>query len=147
MMQVTAVLPKDVEACWDSVVKYVDLAADFTEGRYDTNDIREAIENGGHTLWVCYDPYDGVVSIKGVVVTTFAVYPQKKLLFLEFIGGEDGFEWKDVMLETLRKWAADNDCVGIESVGRPGWSRVFKDEGYKQIGYFYELPLETAIGV
>ena len=47
------------------------------------------------------------------------------------------------MLALLRKFAKDNGCTIIESYGRPGWERIFKDDGFQQRFMFYELPVEN----
>jgi hypothetical protein len=46
------------------------------------------------------------------------------------------------MLEVLQKFAKDNGCKIIESYGRPGWEKVFTDDGFKKRFMFYELPVE-----
>jgi hypothetical protein len=142
MIKVTAVPPKHVDNCWSDIVGYMAEAAKYSGGRYALVDIHEAVKEKGHVLWVAYD-FSG---IKGAVVTDFSIYPRKKFLLLEFIGGEEGLEWKDVMLETLQNWARDTECNGIESIGRPGWSKIFKEDGYEMKGYFYELPVTAGIG-
>jgi hypothetical protein len=46
------------------------------------------------------------------------------------------------MLELLQRFAKDHGCSVIESYGRPGWEKVFKNDGYKEVFKFYELPVE-----
>ena len=45
-------------------------------------------------------------------------------------GGDDG---KPHVLESVEKWARDNDCEAIELRGRAGWERVLKDWDLRQI--------------
>ena len=45
------------------------------------------------------------------------------------------------MLKTMRSWATDSDCTGIEGSGRVGWARVFAPEGAKVLWQAFELPL------
>ena len=103
-----------------------------------------AITDHDHQLWVAFDDDQDY----GAVVTNFIEYPRKKYVNLVFAGGVEGHRWKGAMLELLQHWAYDNGCEGIESIGRPGWSKIFKHDGYKQIGCIFELPAaKTGIGV
>jgi hypothetical protein len=61
---------------------------------------------------------------------------------MHFTGGKELPKWKAPMLECLQLFAQANDCSIIESYGREGWERVFKDDGYKPRFTVYELPVE-----
>lgn len=135
--EVTLVPREHVMSIWTSVRPHMQKAAEHTYGRYDVDDILEAITDYGHDLWIAF----GDDAIRGAVVTYTKHYPRKSYLDLVFVGGEDGFEWKDEMLRVLRHWAFDSHCDGIESSGRLGWSKIFKDDGYKPLWQTYELPI------
>jgi hypothetical protein len=60
---------------------------------------------------------------------------------MQFTGGVELKKWKKPMLELLQRWARDNGCEKIESPGRPGWARVFRDDGYEAKFITYELPV------
>lgn len=144
MIKVSMVPPEHVVECWEHVKEYLAGAVEYTYGRFELNDILIAITDYNHQLWVAFDEERGY----GAVVTNFVEYPQKKYVNLAFVGGVDGHKWKEPMLELLRHWAHDNGCAGLESIGRPGWSRIFKNNGYKLIGCVYEIPAaEIGIGV
>ena len=140
-MQATLVPGDQVLQIWPKIEKYMDRAAEYTFGRYTTEDIKYSITQYDHHLWVAFDDEK---NLKGAVVTAFKHYPQKKYLDLVFIGGDDGLSWKDCMLKLLQHWAYDNQCDGIESSGRPGWGKIFKDDGYKVLWHTYELPIATS---
>lgn len=140
MMQVTMV-PKDhVDRMWGSVRDHLSKAAEYTYGRYDVDDIYDSIKDYDHDLWIAFDE-EGV---KGAVVTKFAFYPRKKYLDMVFTGGVELAKWKDPMLKLLQHWAFDNQCEGIESTGRPGWAKIFQNDGHKVVWHTYELPAATA---
>lgn len=139
-MQVTMVPREHVSDCWDSVEKHLAKAAEYTYGRYEVEDIYDAIMDYDHDLWIAFNE-EGV---KGAVVTKFVHYPKKKYLDMVFCGGEDLKDWKEPMLKLLQHWAFDNSCDGIESTGRPGWTKVFANDGCKTVWYTYELPAATA---
>lgn len=138
MIQVSLVPTQYIDTCWDKVEGFMAKAAEYTYGRYKTGDIYDALKDGDYFLWVAYEGD----TFKGAVATSFAVYPQRKLLCMQFCGGEELHLWKDAMLALLRKFAKDMGCDGIESTARQGWAKIFKDDGYKANWATFELPLD-----
>ena len=61
---------------------------------------------------------------------------------MQFCGGEDLISWKDPMLALLRRFAKDVGCDGIESTARPGWAKIFQNDGFAAHWITFELPLE-----
>lgn len=137
MIEVSMVPPQYVDSCWEKVEPFAEKAARYTYGRYTANDIFSRMQDDNYQTWVAYDGSN----FKGLVVTEIMTYPQRKLLSMHFCGGVDLKEWKEPMLTLLQRFAKDMGCDGIESVGRPGWSKVFNKDGYKAIWVTYELPL------
>lgn len=133
-----SLVPSDrVMDAWDQVQHFMLMAAEATNGRYTPLDILDALFNFNHDLWIVFTEE----GIRGALVTAIKQYPNKRYLELAFIGGEDGHSWKDQMLDTMRRWARDNNCDGIESCARLGWSKIFKDDGYRPMWQVFELPL------
>lgn len=136
-MEVTLVPTEHVEPVWPMIEHYMDQAAEYTFGRYTTDDIKGSLLNFDHHLWMAFKGEE----IKGVVVTNFVQYPRLRSLVMQFTAGEDLKEWKGPMLDLLQRWAYDNNCDKIESSGRPGWPRVLKEDGANVLWHTYELPV------
>jgi len=135
----SSLVPFDhVPEVWPQIEGYMARAAEYTYGRFDAEDIKNAVMQYDHDLWVSFNENK---EIKGVVITTFKHYPKKKCLDLVFTSGDDLEQWKDGMLRVLQHWAFDNHCDGIESSGRLGWSKIFQKDGYKPLWQTYELPI------
>lgn len=142
-MQVSLVPANLVEGLWPQLFPFLNRAAEYTFGRYEPEDIFDAILSGDVHLWVVLDGED----IVGVTVTRFWQYPRKRCLDLVFLAGNDGFSWKDDMLKMLQHWARDNGCDVIEASGRAGLARAFRDDGYRVLWQVFELPVaETGLG-
>ena len=141
-MIVSLVPPEMVSGLWPNIFPHLSKAADYTFGRYEPEDILEFVLDGNGHLWVVFDDN----KIIGVTITRFWQYPRKKCLDMVFIGGDEGFSWKDSMLETLQRWSRDNGCDVIESSGRAGFARAFKADGYKMLWQVYELPVAAGTG-
>ena len=139
-MQVSLIPTEHAKEVWDRTYDFMDQAARYTYGRYTAHDILDSITQYDHHLWVAFVGEE----IKGITVTCFKQYPRMLCLDMVFCAGDEGMEWKDPMLKMLQHWAYDNDCDRIESSGRVGWSKIFKNDGYKALWQVYELPIADA---
>jgi hypothetical protein len=136
-VEVSLVTREYVDTCWDQIKEYLEGAAEYTFGRYTVDDIKDCVTDYDFHLWVAFDD----TKFYGAVVTDFTHYPRFKALSMQFCGGVELDKWKSPMLNILQRWARDNGCEKIESFGRPGWSKVFKDDGYVERFRLYELPI------
>ena len=127
MIDASLIPPQYIDSCWGKVEGFIEKAAKYTYGRYTVSNIYDLVKEGDYQLWVAIDGQD----FKGAVVTNIITYPQRKLLGLQFCGGEELDTWKEPMLNLLKQFAKDVGCEGLESTGRPGWAKVFKNDGYK----------------
>ena len=139
-MQCTMVPREHVQACWGSVKDYLEGAAQYTHGRYDVDDIYDALMDYDHVLWIAFDGE----GIKGAVVTNFTVYPKKKFLSMTFCGGVDLEKWKAPMLKLLQHYAFDTQCEGVEATARFGWTKIFKNDGHTPLWQTFQLPAADA---
>jgi hypothetical protein len=140
MMEVSLVPPELVGGLWPRIFPHLSRAADYTYGRYEPEDIFDAVASGDAHLWVALDGDD----IKGVTITRFWQYPRKNCLDVMFLGGEEWDGWKDIMFDTLQRWAHDSGCAAIEASGRVGFARIFKDRGYTPLWQVFEFPVVEA---
>ena len=115
-------------------------AAVYTHGRYEVDDILDAIMDYDHILWIAFDDE----KIKGAVVTNFMHYPKKKYLCMTFCGGVELEKWKPAMLKLFQHYAFDTQCDGVEATARLGWTKIFKDDGHKPLWQTFELPAADA---
>lgn len=130
--------PQYAPECWPKIEGYIARAAEYTYGRFTVGNIYDLVVDGDYQLWVAFEGQ----TYTGAVVTSVMTYPQRKLLCMQFCGGDGIDKWKDSMLALLRRFAKDIGCDGIESTGRPGWAKIFKNDGYKATWVTYELPLD-----
>jgi len=141
-MNISIIPNHEIDGIWNQIKDYVEDAAKYTYGRFTANDIRNGIKkNLNQQLWVAHD--DEI--IYGFVVTEPTDYPQLKAMIMLFTGGFELHLWKDDMLPTIQKFAYSIGCDCIESQGRPGWERLFKNDGYKKRFVAYELPVEETV--
>lgn len=141
-MSVSLVPPEMISGLWSNIFPHLSKAAEYTFGRYEPEDIFEFVLNGEGHLWVVFEDK----KIVGITITRFWQYPRKKCLDVLFLGGEDWYDWRNDMFDTLHRWAVDSGCDVIESSGRAGFARVFKDRGYKPMWQVFEFPVAAGAG-
>ncbi len=80
-------------------------------------------------------------SIVAAFTTRLLVYPQRKALALDWVGGERMKEWEDQLIDTMRRYANELECSHLEGYGRKGWGRALKKYGFypEYIAYRMEL--------
>lgn len=120
---------------WNDVKNYLELAIDRSNGRWDLETLHSSLLNDTQHLWVAFDKEK---KIDGVATTIFSVYPCRKMLTIDFVGGNNITAWGWDMLDRFYSWAKDNDCDGVEVMARPGFWKWLKEDGFKRSHIAYE---------
>ena len=127
--------PNYVQTLWDDVEKYLAPAVARSHGRWDMQSLYESLRKMEQLLWVAFNE-DNI--IEGVATTEFTMYPKKKMLTLQYIGGENFNDWCWCMLEKFNSWAKDNECDGIEGTARHGFWKWLEQDGFSRSYTVYE---------
>jgi len=117
-----------VEVWWSLVQEYLITALKYGLGEYSIGDIKSACKSKDMQLWVKMGK-----EVKGAFVTKIAKYPQKNLLCVILLGGDEFQEWRDEADALLNAFGKEHNCEYIELFGRKGWGKVLKDIDYKEI--------------
>lgn len=136
-IQVSMVPASHAFEVWPKVRSHLSRCVEYTHGRFEVEDMLEMIVEGEHDLWIAFDGQN----VKGVVTTAFTNYPRKRVLTMQFTGGDDLKEWKEPMLALLRRYASDHHCDAIECSGRVGWAKIFDADGHQLLWNTFELPI------
>ena len=126
-MEVSLVDPDYLHLIWDEASSILGKSVGTAHGRYSMDHIEHEILSGQQHLWVVFDDDKKVMS---VLTTKFVSYPGKLLLAGQFLGGEKIMYWREPMLETLERWAMDNNCDGMERTGRKGFEPILGPHGW-----------------
>jgi len=127
-----------VRHVWKDVEKVLKKSVATAKDKSETIDVLVGILNGTYVLWVVMDEDDGIVA---AFTTRLIVYPQRKALVLDFVGGTRMKEWNDQLIDTMRKYANELGCSHLEGYGRKAWGRSLKKYGFypEYIAYRMEL--------
>ena len=138
MMKVSIVPREHLDTCWLKVEPLLKKATDRTAGRWTTTDLREAILTDASNLWVVFDK-----DIVAAATTRFVDYPNRRMLVLDHLGGDDLGEWFSSFLSMMDKWALANKCDGIETYARHGWAKLAVFHGWDRPYSVFEKDLRS----
>jgi len=119
---------ESVEVWWPLVEEYLNTALEYSLGEYSITDIKNACILKNMQLWVKIGK-----QAKGAFVTKIAKYPQKNLLIVILLGGDEFQEWRDEADALLNAFGKQNNCEYVELFGRKGWGKMLKDIDYKEV--------------
>ena len=127
-----------VRHVWKDVEKVLKKSVATAQGKSETIDVLAGILTDIYVLWVVMDDDDSIVA---AFTTRLLVYPQRKALALDFVGGTRMNEWNDQLIDTMRKYANELGCSHLEGYGRRAWGRSLKKYGFypEYIAYRMEL--------
>lgn len=109
------------------MVDILDRSPDTWEDYYTRDEIIQGVLEERYRLWVGYKDK----SPKLIVLSSVIDYGQRKIGYIEWIGGEDIYSFLP-FLSFIEDWAFANDCSRLEIRGRPAWLRLLGPLGYEQ---------------
>ena len=129
---------KAVRHVWKDVEKLLKKSVATAKDKSGTIDVLAGILNGTYVLWAVMDEDDSIIA---AFTTRLIVYPQRKALVLDFVGGTRMKEWNDHLIDTMRKYANELGCSHLEGYGRKAWGRSLQKYGFypEYIAYRMEL--------
>ena len=136
MYEVSGVPHSEIYTLLPYIDKYLNKVVPYTGGRYEKQDIIDCIAEKTFDLWIPINTE--TTKVDGVVVTQFSMYPRKKVFTILLCCGDNLNEWYDPLFQMLYKFASLNKCDLAEVVGRKGWVRRLKDNGFKQSVWIVE---------
>jgi len=128
------VQPEDVAYIWDQVAPLLEKVKEHSEGEAEPDDFLEALTHGDMQLWIVTEDKEIIVAL----VTQIVSYPQKKILRLISLAGEDFNKFKH-FLDMVQSFAIKTGCTGLELWGRKGWKKLLPDWESNYIVYSKDL--------
>ena len=119
---------ENIEGWWPLVQEYLIAALEYGLGEYSIEDIKKSCLAKNMQLWVNFNK-EGV---QGAFITKVSVYPQKNILCVLLLGGNEFMKWRDEADALLNAFGKEQNCEYVELFGRKGWGKVLKDINYKE---------------
>ena len=127
-----------VKHVWKNVEEILKKSVSTVKDKANMIDVLKGVFDDVYVLWVVLDEEDNIIA---AFTTRLLVYPQRKGLALDWVGGTRMKEWEDQLINTMRKYANELGCSHLEGYGRKGWGRALKKYGFypEYIAYRMEL--------
>lgn len=124
-VEVSALPPEHIDALEDQLLKCLEPVERQTNGRYLAQDMLDLARAGLSFLFIAFRARKDGIEVLGAVVCAINLYPRRKILFIQFLGGDRSRLWRQNMYNLLKRFARDNGCDAMEGIGRVGWLRWF----------------------
>ena len=119
---------ENIEGWWSLVEEYLNAALKHGLGEYSIEDIKKSCKSKNMQLWVKFNK-EGV---RGAFITKVSVYPQKNILCVLLLGGNEFMKWRDEADALLNAFGKEKNCEYVELFGRKGWGKMLKDINYEE---------------
>jgi len=119
---------ENIEGWWPLVQEYLIAALEYGLGEYSIEDIKKSCLAKNMQLWVNFNK-EGV---QGAFITKVSMYPQKNILCVLLLGGNEFMKWRDEADALLNAFGKEKNCEYVELFGRKGWGKVLKDINYEE---------------
>lgn len=127
----TSLIPTNqVNSVWPHIRRYAQQVEAVSDGRTSLDTMYDDLVNNRKLLWVVFDSHDEETVFLAFAITSIRHYPGKRVLSVDYLGGEEMDKWIVSMSDTLSNFAANQDCTGLEAVGRFGWQRALTKLGW-----------------
>jgi len=137
---ITMVPTNYLNSLWPDVRDQLARAVKRSQGRWNMEFLYASILNGNQQLWVAFDEGH---NIDGVGTTEIIQYPEKRMVVVQFLGGDNFNDWVWDMLERFKDWGKDNGCSGIEATARMGFWKWLEQDGFSRSYVVYERSFDN----
>jgi hypothetical protein len=138
-LKISLVPHEAVGNVWKDVERVLDKSVATANGKAKVIDVLSGIFDGTYVLWVVMSDDKNVVA---AFTTRLIVYPQRKALALDWVGGTRMREWSDDMIETMTRYAEELGCHHLEGYGRKAWGRYLNKYGFQPEYIAYRMELK-----
>ena len=134
-MKAHLIQPEDVAYIWGDVAPMLGKVTQHAEGESEPDDYLEDLTHGHQQLWIATE--DNVIIL--VMITQIITYPQKKVLRVISIAGDNFVEAHRHFNDMVESFAIQFGCSSMELWGRKGWKKMLPDCKYSYIVFTKDL--------
>lgn len=134
---VRPILEDEIEEFLPKIISILKPAIDKSQRNVSMDDVIEDIMTTRSLMWAVYIGD----TLSAAFTTSIAEHPQRKTLFIEFMGGVAMAVWMRAALRVLKELAKKSKLDGIEAHGRIGFSKMAKEHGFKEMHRHFEMEI------
>lgn len=128
-----------VPSIWDDVIRVLEKSVDTSRGRFFMHDVFENVMEGQYLLWVATIDDEIVAAI----TTRIVVYPNKRGLAMDWIGGKKMMHWLPLAQKAVEEYAIQLGCDHLEGYGRKAWGRWLAKYGWEPDYIAYKMEIKN----
>jgi len=125
-----------LDSLWDRVLPYIESYVLRSFGRYENEDIKQAIKDKLFQLWIVVSEDE----IKAVVMTQLYEFPKLKEVQIVMCAGKNRHEWFHLM-KKIEGYARERGARKFSAVPRLGWKKDLIKDGFKETHTYLEKDL------
>ena len=110
-----------VDEAWPHVEPFLPAIIKSARGKLTGEDLRHICKSGVYQLWLAMGE-----EVIAVGMTEIIPYPKKRICRVIVGEGRQRKKWQHFIKE-IESWARQQNCTGMQVLGRPGWQRVHID--------------------
>tara|TARA_B100000963_G_C22456660_1_gene593692 strand:- start:334 stop:783 length:450 start_codon:yes stop_codon:yes gene_type:complete len=134
---VRPILEDEIEEFLPKIISIIKPAIDKSQRNVSMDDVKEDIMTTRSLMWAVYIGD----TLSAAFTTSIAEHPQRRTLFIEFMGGVAMAVWMRAALRVLKELAKKSKLDGIEAHGRIGFSKMAKEHGFKEMHRHFEMEI------
>jgi hypothetical protein len=133
-------IPSDrIDSVYPMVKKEISDSLKKAENGYGEEDVLSDLKEDLLSLWIVWD-IDKKKHL-GLIIAEISKRPQFKVFSIFMVLGKDREKWQFKAQKVLEDFAIYNDCYKCFHPARKGWSKIFKQHGYKETHVLLEKTL------
>lgn len=136
-MRITAIHPDHLDEVWPYIRDMLEGATDTAGTKFDVDDVLVQAKQNVYVVWGILDENNGD-EVVAAFTTRLIVYPKRKALAIDWLGGKRMREWIDDMNDLMMRYAKDLGCQHLEGYGRKAWGRWLGKRGWNPAYTCYE---------
>jgi hypothetical protein len=110
--------PDELHKYWETSAKHLAAPLKYGDDGTTLDEIKQQIVDGRSMLWVYGDQMSIVLSV------------ENNRLYAWLIGGVDLDRWIDELIAGMRRYAKENNMIGLKAVARPGLARKLRRKAW-----------------
>jgi hypothetical protein len=134
---ITPVPVEHLPTVWGDIQAALAPALETAPGKIGLDDVFLAAVDREYVIWLVLEG-DNVVA---AFTTRVAVYPKRRALIIDWVGGKKMFRWIDAAMSVIKEQAIKHGCLHVEGYGRLAWGRAIRRHGFvpEYVAYKMEL--------
>ena len=134
---VRPIIGDEIDNFLPKIIQIIKPAIDKSQRNVSMDDVIEDIMTTRSLMWAVYIGD----TLSAAFTTSIAEHPQRRTLFIEFMGGAAMAVWMRAALRVLKELAKESKLDGIEAHGRIGFSKMAKEHGFKDMHRHFEMEI------